>query len=131
MSRVDSRTFSVLAGRGRIGFGRRGRAAAIPPGTAGWRCPGCRLTVQDPVDLRFGFCGKCGDFTGMCGAGRRVVSPDVMSVTSWHLPCTRLGATSWQLTLDSGVVTALLCAEHDGQVRSGRASWIAAAAPVA
>ena len=131
MSRVDSRTFSAPASRGRIGFGRRGRMAAIPPGTAGWRCPSCRLPVQDPVDLRLGFCGRCRDFTGMCGAGRNVVSPDVMSVTSWHLPCTSLGATSWQLTLDSGVVTALLCTEHDGQVRAGRASWIAAAEPVA
>jgi len=66
----------------------------------------------------------------MCGAGRKVVSPDMMTVTSWHTPCTHLGVTAWRISQRGIVRTTLLCAEHDAQLRAGDATWIRDAVPV-
>jgi hypothetical protein len=67
----------------------------------------------------------------MCGAGRKIVCPDMMSVTAWHTPCTSLGTLAWQITQGSRQDRALLCPEHDEQLRSGRASWLSQATPLA
>ncbi len=66
----------------------------------------------------------------MCGAGRRIICPDMMSVTAWHTPCTSLGTSPWQITLGASQQVALLCAVHDAQLRSGRAPWISQAVPL-
>jgi hypothetical protein len=113
---------------GNILRGRDGHDGA--PGRSGWVCPVCRLTSRDAVAARLGFCSRCQDFTGMCGAGRRVVCPDMMSVTSWHAPCTSLGAFAWQITQGGRPTIALLCPVHDEQVREGRAAWIGKAQPL-
>lgn len=129
MSRTASRTSSgVNSGRSRLGLLRRVRE---PAGTAAWSCPDCGLGTTDPGDARLGYCARCRDFTGMCGAGRRIVSPDMMTVTSWHVPCTRLGASAWQIGYGASPRATLLCAEHDTEVRAGRAAWAGRAIPVA
>jgi hypothetical protein len=67
----------------------------------------------------------------MCGAGRKLVSPDMMTVTSWHTPCTNLGVVPWRISQRGIVRTTLLCPDHDAQLRAGDATWIRDAVPVA
>ncbi|MFZ0044481.1 MAG: hypothetical protein WAL16_01500, partial [Streptosporangiaceae bacterium] len=97
---------------------------------AAWSCPDCGLAATDAADARLGYCGRCRDFTGMCGAGRKIVSPDMMTVTSWHVPCTRLGETAWQIGYGSNLRGTLLCAQHDAEIRAGHAAWAGRAIPV-
>jgi hypothetical protein len=85
-------------------------------------CPDCGLAMDDAA-ARLGFCSRCADFTGMCAAGRKIVCPDVMSVTSWHTPCTVLGVVGWEVTYGGRRVAARLCREHDAQLRVGL-PWI-------
>jgi hypothetical protein len=87
-------------------------------------CPDCGLPIEDATAIRLGFCGRCAAFTAMCAAGRKIVSPDVMSVTSWHMPCTVLGAVEWELTWGGRKLLARLCPEHDAQLRAGGVHWI-------
>ena len=94
-------------------------------------CPQCGLRIRDPVAARLGFCDRCKDFTGMCGAGRRIVSADMMTNTSWHTPCTNAGAVAWEFGQHGEVRRTLLCAEHDAQMRSGAAPFVGAAVPLA
>jgi ribosomal protein L37AE/L43A len=110
------------------GFGhrRRGRDELDAP-TGALTCPDCRLQIRDRVAARLGFCSRCGDFTGMCAAGRKIVFLDMMSMTSWHTPCTQLGSAAWQVLFEGADRSVLLCTEHDAQVRAGRASWISRA----
>ena len=82
------------------------------------------------VAIRLGFCAQCSEFTGMCAAGRKIICPDMMSVTAWHAPCTSLGTSRWQITLGTSEYVAVLCAVHDGQLRNGRAAWISRAVPL-
>ncbi len=72
----------------------------------------------------------CQDFTGMCGAGRRIVSADMMTITSWHTPCTKPGILAWEFSSTGGSRRAVLCAEHDAQLRSGAAPWTGEAFPL-
>jgi hypothetical protein len=94
------------------------------------RCPECGLRIHDPTLARLGFCSVCEAFTGMCAAGRKIICPDVMTVTSWHTACTNLGTVSWEITQEGRTFAARLCSEHDAQVREGKMPWIAAAAPL-
>jgi hypothetical protein len=114
------------------GFGSRRRGkAGLDPASGPLTCPDCGLQFRDRVAARLGFCSRCGDFTGLCAAGRRIVFLDMMSMTSWHTPCTHLGGTAWQLIFEGTQRNVLLCTEHDAQVRAGRASWISQARPLA
>jgi|SRR5580698_2131650 hypothetical protein len=104
---------------------RRARLRSVPPpGTGAWSCPDCGLPIQDPVAARLGFCPGCHEFTGMCAAGRRIVCPDLMSVTTWHTPCTSLGALAWQLCEGTTSRVTLLCVQHDAEARAGRTSFL-------
>ncbi|MGO8956116.1 MAG: hypothetical protein ACLQFR_01895 [Streptosporangiaceae bacterium] len=89
------------------------------------------MRIKDPAAARLGFCDRCHDFTGMCGAGRRIVSPDMMTLTSWHTPCTNPGAVPWEFSADGVARRALLCTEHDSQLRTGEAPWVGDAFPLA
>jgi hypothetical protein len=86
--------------------------------------------THDQDSIRLGFCDRCNDFTGMCGAGRRIICPDMMTVTAWHTPCTSLGTALWLITQGTYERLALLCSAHDEQLRIGRASWITKATPI-
>jgi hypothetical protein len=66
----------------------------------------------------------------MCAAGRKIICPDMMTVTAWHTPCTSRGTVLWQVTQGPREQLALLCPAHDEQLRVGRASWISQATPV-
>jgi hypothetical protein len=94
------------------------------------KCPECGGPIKDREAARLGFCDRCNDFTGMCGAGRRIVSPDVMRTTSWHMPCTRLGAVTWEITVAQDPRRTMLCESHDAQMRSGRIPWVRLAVPM-
>jgi hypothetical protein len=87
-------------------------------------CPDCGLAIEDETAARLGFCGRCAEFTGMCAAGRKIISPDVMSVTSWHLPCTVLGLVEWEITYRGRKTVVRLCPEHDSQLKAGGQAWI-------
>ena len=110
---------------------RRARLRSVlQPATGGWSCPDCGLPTQDPVAVRLGFCARCHEFTGMCAAGRKIVCSDVMSMTTWHTPCTNLGASAWQISLGAISRVALLCPQHDAEVRSRSTSWLSEAIPL-
>ena len=87
-------------------------------------CPKCKLMIRDRVAITAGYCGRCQDFTLMCAAGRGLVSPDVITRTSWHWPCTSLGTARWQVTRANGPAVFLLCPEHDAELAAGHVSWI-------
>jgi hypothetical protein len=93
-------------------------------------CPQCGLALRDPIAAKVGFCDRCRDFTCMCGAGRKIVCPDMMSVTSWHSPCTALGVAAWKITLGYGAQTTLLCRQHEAQLKAGDIPWITGAIPL-
>lgn len=114
---------------GRSGLLRRRRDAPSRPDCAGG-CPACGLRIRDLVAAQLGFCDRCREFTGMCGAGRRIICPDVMTRTTWHTPCTELGVVAWEITQVHGRCETVLCRAHDGQVRSGGTPWIVAAVPL-
>jgi hypothetical protein len=93
-------------------------------------CPVCGLPIRDTDAARLGFCDRCHDFTGMCGAGRKIICPDMMTMTTWHTPCTQLGAVAWEITQGDSARAALLCGQHDAEVRSGATPWMTFAAPL-
>jgi hypothetical protein len=99
---------------------KRAPLAGAPPGT----CPQCLTAIRDRIAVGAGYCDRCQDFTLMCAAGRRLVSPDVMSRSGWHWPCTSTGVTKWQVTHQNGVTIVLLCAAHGAELASGKVSWI-------
>ncbi len=117
--------------RGHRFLRRRRDVSGAPSGAAGVTCPDCGVSIQDPAEARLGFCAGCGGFTGMCGAGRKVICPDIMTVTSWHTPCTNLGTVAWEITDDQGRRVVRLCGGHDAEVRTGDTPWIAEAVPLA
>lgn len=139
MSRRNAFTAGGLPGRGRAGRGAHGGSGRQPqqgrralrliggrrddPASA-MTCPYCGLPSRDPVEARVGYCPRCRTFTGLCGAGRKVVCPDIVTNTSWHLPCTSIGAVAWEITLDKSPVVVLVCRVHDAQLRAGGATWI-------
>ncbi len=99
MTRVNSGSAGSERGRALPGLRRRGQGK---PGSASlprdWTCPDCGLGTKDPVAVRLGYCASCRDFTGMCGAGRKIVCPDVITQTAWHTPCTNLGTAPWRVS---------------------------------
>jgi hypothetical protein len=115
--------------RGRVGLLRRRRDVPARRSRIG-ACPACGLRIRDLVAARLGFCDRCREFTGMCGAGRRIACPDVMTRTTWHTPCTELGIVAWDITQVQGRCRTVLCRVHDAQVRFGGTPWILAAAPL-
>jgi len=115
--------------RGRRGILRRGRSAAASAHSVD-ACPLCGLPIRDKTAARLGFCDRCREFTGMCGAGRKVICPDMMTRTTWHSPCTELGAVAWEINQGQGVSRTVLCRLHDAQLRFGGTPWIVDAAPL-
>ncbi len=111
---------------GKPGLLRRRRDAPSHPHSVG-TCPACGLRIRDLAAAQLGFCDRCREFTGMCGAGRRIICPDMMTRTTWHIPCTELGAVAWDITQLQGRCKTLLCRAHDAQVRFGGTPWIVAA----
>lgn len=97
----------------------------------GLSCPECGLRIDDPTLARLGFCPMCEAFTGMCAAGRKLVCPDVMTVTSWHTACTSIGTVSWEVTREGRTFVTRLCGDHDAELRAGHMPWITGAAPLA
>jgi ribosomal protein L37AE/L43A len=93
-------------------------------------CPACGLRIRDLIAARLGFCDRCREFTGMCAAGRSVVCPDMMTRTTWHIPCTELGVVAWEITVGYRLSQAVLCRVHDTQVRYGGTPWIVDPVPL-
>src|SRR5258708_20646354 len=114
--------------RGRFGILRRRRdvPATISIVTI---CPACGLRIRDLIAARLGFCDRCREFTGMCAAGRSVICPDMMTRTTWHTPCTDLGVVAWEITVDHGMSSTVLCRGHDMQVRYGGAPGVVESFP--
>lgn len=122
------------ASKGQSGLDAAGRLRRRPetpsrPDGVGC-CPACGLRIRDEIAAQLGFCDRCRDFTGMCGAGRRIICPDLATRTTWHTPCTELGVVAWEITQVQGRCETVLCRTHDSQVRSGRTPWIVAAEPL-
>ncbi len=114
---------------GRRGILRRRRDVPVRISSVG-TCPACGLPIRDKTAARLGFCDRCREFTGMCGAGRRIICPDMMTRTTWHTPCTELGAVAWEIDHGDGLSRTVLCPAHDAQVRFGGTPWIVNAVPL-
>jgi hypothetical protein len=114
---------------GKSGLLRRRRDAPSRPDSVGC-CPACGLRIRDLAAAQLGFCDRCREFTGMCGAGRRIICPDMLTRTTWHTPCTELGVVAWEITEARGKCETVLCRAHDSQVRLGGMPWIVAAVPL-
>ena len=46
------------------------------------------------------------------------------------MPCTRLGAVPWEITVLQDPRRTVLCESHDVQMRSGRIPWVRLAIPM-
>jgi hypothetical protein len=119
----------VVPQRGRRGILRRRRTEPARVHSIE-TCPSCGLPIRDKSAARLGFCDRCREFTGMCGAGRRIICPDMMTRTTWHSPCTELGSAAWEIDLGQGAARTVLCLVHDAQLRFGSTPWIVEAAPL-
>jgi hypothetical protein len=93
-------------------------------------CPDCGLVGRYPEDKGLGWCGRCGKFTGLCGAdfiGGALVATGVVSGAEWHWPCTAPGPERWCVTSQDGAAAdILLCISHGDYLRRGGAEWMAA-----
>jgi len=91
-------------------------------------CPRCKAVTRDPALAKRGYCGKCHEFTGLCGAASlaaAIFATGVVSMPGWPHPCTTTGTESWQATGADGAVTGvLLCASHGDRLRRGATSWM-------
>jgi hypothetical protein len=108
-------------------FGKASGRRELPATTSGasaLACPECGRSSRDPVEAQYGYCPRCRAFTGLCGAGRKVVCPDIMTRTSWHHPCTNIGIAGWEIVVDDSKSVTLLCQGHDAQMTAGSATWI-------
>jgi len=47
------------------------------------------------------------------------------------MPCTNLGAVAWQISQGAIARVAMICPEHDSQLRAGNVAWIGSAVPLA
>jgi hypothetical protein len=117
--------------RGKTGLLSRRRNVPELPRHIG-TCPACGLRIRDMAIAQLGFCDRCREFTGMCGAGRRIICPDVLTRTTWHTPCTELGTVAWEITQAQvqGRCRTVLCRVHDAQLRFAPAPWIKDAVPL-
>jgi hypothetical protein len=114
---------------------RPGRAPA--PGTRpevtggqAFICPRCGAKITGPTDSQLGYCAACGDFTGLCAAGRFATYIHVMNAQAWHRPCTNSGVHLWEITVAGTVRRVLLCTNHSAQACDGRAPWVNGASTV-
>src|SRR5215813_6221969 len=105
----------------------RGRAAV--PSFACPR-PGCGHTTKTPALAALGYCEKCHEFTGQCGAATIAVAlydTGLVTISDWPHPCTAAGAERWRLTGADGVETGIVvCAPHGDRLRGGGAAWMQA-----
>src|SRR5215471_11874716 len=58
-------------------------------------CPKCGASTNDPVSICAGWCGICGEYTGLCQAGRTLTPPEGVHVPGWETPCPALGIHWW------------------------------------
>ena len=80
-------------------------------------CPECGRPSPHRTDAGIGYCPHCGEFTGLCGAGRRVwLTAGLVTYTGdadWSHSCPRPGVARWQVTVPGGrVIDTLLCVPH-------------------
>jgi hypothetical protein len=75
------------------------------------RCPSCGKRWPDLK--RYGYCGRCDAFTGLCGAGRSITAESMLKAENWAHTCTGLAPARYRLlTLAGGLVEAQLCPAH-------------------
>ena len=103
---------------------RMGRKRGARPKERAFTCLVCRTGSRDRTDEQLGYCPVCREFTGLCGAGRRIFRPDILNAPGWHSPCTVPGIVPWQITPPGQeMVNVLLCGKHDREAWA--APWIA------
>src|SRR5262245_60426863 len=62
-------------------------------------CPRCGARIAGPTDRQLGYCAACGDFTGLCAAGRFATYIYVLNAQDWHRPCTTAGVDPWEIAV--------------------------------
>jgi hypothetical protein len=93
--------------------------ATHKPGRAGFSCPGCGATTEDPYLIRIGCCGTCLRPTGLCSVGRDI-SLSGIALDMGEL-CSAFGVALWDF---DGVGRRLVCSLHDKELADRRYVWI-------
>jgi hypothetical protein len=84
-------------------------------------CPDCLHVTKDYDLAGLGWCEFCSEYTGRCGAGRRLWVPGFVDGDGWQMPCTRPWTALWELARrDREPLLVRLCDEHGRDVRAGR-----------
>jgi len=86
-------------------------------------CPDCGQASRYAEDAGYGFCSRCGRYTGRCDAGRRFHFRGWLAGGGWHVPCARPWAAAWEIRRrpDDDPEPAKLCAGHGQAVSVGTA----------
>jgi hypothetical protein len=96
--------------------------------SASFTCPRCTAVTTDPALARRGYCGRCQQFTGLCGAAlvaAALLATGVVDMPAWPHPCTAAGTECWQVTgADDAAADILLCASHADRLHRGARSWM-------
>jgi hypothetical protein len=99
-------------------------------------CPVCGGRVTNHEDAQYGYCRNCGEggsagrpcvadgFTGMCAAGRFVMSPQQVLFSFWQIPCTIFGTEPWLIIVAGASQWVLLCPGHGAQIRHDQAPLV-------
>jgi hypothetical protein len=82
-----------------------------------FQCPDCGHVSPHPEDKILGYCAHCREFTGLCGAGRRVILlPTAISDAGspeWMQVCTQPQTERWRVVLpDDSATDTGLCHGH-------------------
>jgi hypothetical protein len=112
------------ASRWRSGGAPAPRTRSGLAGGQPFTCPRCSGVITSPTDRQLGYCAACGDFTGLCAAGRFATYTSIINAQAWHRPCTTSGVDLWEITVAGAVRRVLLCTDHSAQARDGRAPWV-------
>jgi hypothetical protein len=99
-------------------------------------CPQCARQIRGD-DARLGYCRTCQEFTGLCAAGRRVVSGDALTDFRWRASCPKpaTGPPRVFAGRDGRPQTMRFCQDHEALLAAGdvpylrereiRTSWLA------
>jgi hypothetical protein len=88
-------------------------------------CPQCSRQMRGD-DARLGYCRACLEFTGLCAAGRRVVSGDALNDFRWRASCPEPGTGPLRVFTGRGgrQQTMRFCQDHEALLAAGDVPYL-------